>query len=309
MLQVIDDITAFSPPEHAIVTSGTFDGVHEGHKKILKSIINTAEKQNGQSIVVTFWPHPRFVLKQNNELKLITTFEEKAALLDHLGIDFLVKIPFTKEFSQLSSEEFIKRVLVAGLATKKLVIGYDHKFGKNREGSFEYLQENANSYGFEVQEIPRWDIETVGVSSSKIRHALSQGEIHIANGFLGRLYSISGFVKEGDRIGRSIGFPTANIEVPEHYKLIPTDGSYAVFIDWKGREFKGMLNIGQRPTVSGQERRIEVNIFNFEQEIYHEKLTIRFVKRLRAEKKFENIQELSDQLKKDKLLAESILEN
>ncbi|MEQ8239837.1 MAG: riboflavin biosynthesis protein RibF, partial [Cyclobacteriaceae bacterium] len=178
---VIDDIKGFSPPKHAIVTSGTFDGVHEGHKKILKNIINTAKTQNGQSVVVTFWPHPRFVLKQNNELKLITTFEEKASLLDDLGIDFLVKIPFTKEFSQLSSEEFITRVMVDGLATKKLVIGYDHKFGKNREGSFEYLQENSKRYGFEVQEIPRLDIETVGVSSSKIRNALYQGEIHIAN--------------------------------------------------------------------------------------------------------------------------------
>ncbi|MEQ8548266.1 MAG: bifunctional riboflavin kinase/FAD synthetase [Cyclobacteriaceae bacterium] len=306
---VIDDIKGFSPPKHAIVTSGTFDGVHEGHKKILKNIINTAKTQNGQSVVVTFWPHPRFVLKQNNELKLITTFEEKASLLDDLGIDFLVKIPFTKEFSQLSSEEFITRVMVDGLATKKLVIGYDHKFGKNREGSFEYLQENSKRYGFEVQEIPRLDIETVGVSSSKIRNALYQGEIHIANDFLGRMYSMSGFVKEGDRIGRSIGFPTANIEVPEHYKLIPIDGSYAVYVDWKGREFKGMLNIGQRPTVSGQERRIEVNIFNFDEDIYHERLTIRFVKRLRAEKRFNNIQELSDQLKRDKLLATNILED
>ncbi|MFT5640614.1 MAG: riboflavin kinase/FMN adenylyltransferase [Cyclobacteriaceae bacterium] len=307
-MEIIDDINTFSAPSHAIVTSGTFDGVHVGHKKILKNIIQTAKEQSGQSVVITFWPHPRFVLKQNNDLKLITTFEEKAELLSELGIDFLVKIPFTKEFSQLSSDEFIKKVMVEGLQTRKLVIGYDHKFGKNREGSFDYLQKNSERYGFEIKEIPRQDIETIGVSSSKIRTALSNGDIHIANEFLGRMYAMSGIVKEGDRIGRSIGFPTANIEVPEHYKLIPTDGSYAVYVGWNGKEFKGMLNIGQRPTVSGQERRIEVNIFDFDKSIYNERLTIRFVKRLRDETKFENIQHLRDQLKKDKVKAMNILE-
>lgn len=305
---VIDDLSTFDPPAHAVVTSGTFDGMHIGHQKILKKITDISHRQGGKTVVITFWPHPRFVLKKGHqELKLLTTFEEKVDLLSASGIDYLVKIPFTREFSELSSEQFIRKILVKGIHTKRLVIGHDHRFGKNREGGFDYLKANSASYGFEVEEIPRQDIEHVGVSSTRIRKALASGEIHEAHEFLGRHYSLSGFVMDGDRIGRSIGFPTANIDVPEPYKLIPADGAYAVLVDWKGNRYGGMLNIGQRPTVSGEERRIEVNIFNFEEDIYNERLTIHFIRLLRKEQKFESIERLKEQLDRDKAMANALL--
>ncbi|WP_421871306.1 bifunctional riboflavin kinase/FAD synthetase [Marinoscillum sp.] len=307
-MQLIEDLKDFSAPEYSVVTSGTFDGVHYGHQKILSKISQIAKKKGGKSIVLTFWPHPRFVLKKDSsDLKLLTTFEEKAQLLEENGIDFLVKIPFTKEFSELTSDQFIRQILVDKLKTQKLVIGYDHRFGRNREGGFDYLMEHSHEYGFEIEEISRQDIENVGVSSTKIREALAEGEIHIANDFLGREYSITGFVKDGDRIGRSIGFPTANLDIPESYKLIPADGAYAVRVRVDQELFQGMLNIGQRPTVSGQERRIEVNIFDFNADIYNARIKVEFVRLLRKEQKFGSIDELKDQLNKDRLQAIDIL--
>jgi len=307
-MKLIDDLSQFAAPAYSVVTSGTFDGVHVGHQKILQKIVQEARKRDGKSIVLTFWPHPRFVLKKDaGDLKLLTTFEEKVELLAQNGIDYLVKIPFTKEFSELTSDQFIRQVLVEKLNTKLLVIGYDHRFGKNREGGFDYLMEHSGEYGFAIKEISRKDIEDVGVSSTLIRNSLGEGNIHIANDFLGRPYSLSGFVKDGDRIGRSIGFPTANIDVPEAYKLIPADGAYAVLVSFDGQKFQGMLNIGQRPTVSGQERRIEVNLFNFDADIYNQRLTIEFIKLLRTERKFESIGRLKEQLSLDKLEAIRIL--
>ena len=307
-MKIIDDLSDFRFSAETVVTSGTFDGVHVGHQKILRNIAQVAKSQCLKSVVVTFWPHPRFVLKKNSEsLKLLTTFEEKAQFIAQNGIDYLVKIPFTKEFSELSSEAFIRQVIVDKLNTKRLVIGYDHRFGKNREGGFEYLSANAARYGFEVDEIPREDIEQVGVSSTKIREALCQGSVDTANEFLGRKYSLTGFVIEGDRIGRSIGFPTANLDVPESYKLIPRDGAYAVWVELHQNRYMGMLNIGVRPTVSGEERRIEVNIFDFNKDIYNERLTVYFYQLLRNEEKFASISALKDQLEKDKKQAIIIL--
>lgn len=307
-MQIIDDLSDFCFSAETVVTSGTFDGVHIGHQKILNNITQIAKSQNLKSVVVTFWPHPRFVLKKNSEsLKLLTTFEEKAQFIAQSGIDYLVKIPFTKEFSEMSSEAFIQKVIVDKINTKRLVIGYDHRFGKNREGGFEYLQKNSARYGFVVDEIPREDIEQVGVSSTKIREALYEGKVDAANEFLGRRYTLSGFVIEGDRIGRSIGFPTANLDVPEAYKLIPHDGAYAVWVELHKHRYMGMLNIGVRPTVSGEERRIEVNIFDFNNDIYNERLTVHFYKLLRKEEKFANIEALKEQLEKDKKLAIAIL--
>ena len=309
-MQLIENLSEFEAPDYAVVTSGTFDGVHYGHQKILKKIGQIARSKNGKSIVLTFWPHPRFVLKKDaSDLKLLTTFEEKAQLLEANGIDYLVKIPFTREFSELSSDQFIREVLVDKLQTKKLVIGYDHRFGKNREGGFDYLMEHSNEYGFEIEEISRQDIENVGVSSTNIRKALADGDIHVANEFLGRAYSITGFVKDGDRIGRSIGFPTANLDIPESYKLIPADGAYAVRTYVDGQQYLGMLNIGQRPTVSGEERRIEVNIFDFNDDIYNARIKVEFVRLLRKEQKFGSIDELKEQLNKDRLHAIDILNN
>ena len=301
---LVDNLEDFKCVDHSIVTSGTFDGVHVGHQKILRQLVDTAKFHKGQSIVITLWPHPRFVLNRDPEsLKLLSTFEEKAALIEEMGVDILLKVPFTKDFSELSSQSFIEDIIIKKLNTEVLIIGYDHRFGKNREGGFDYLMEHASEFGFEVKEIPREDIDHAGVSSTRIRHALAAGEVHIAGELLGRHYSLSGFVKDGDRIGRSIGFPTANIDVPEAYKLVPCDGAYAVYIHLGNEKFQGMLNIGWRPTVSGQERRIEVNIFNFDREIYNKRLTIEFVQLLRKEKKFGSIELLKDQLNKDKLQA------
>ncbi len=307
---LVDDIETFKCSDHSIVTSGTFDGVHVGHQKILRQLVETARQNNGQSIVITLWPHPRFVLKKDpGSLRLLSTFEEKASLIEKLGVDILLKIPFTHEFSEISSETFIRDILIQKLKTNVLIIGYDHRFGKNREGSFEYLKEHSDQFGFEVMEIPREDVDHMGVSSTRIRDALAKGEVHEAADLLGRNYALSGFVKDGDRIGRSIGFPTANIDVPETYKLIPGDGAYAVYVHLEGKKYDGMLNIGWRPTVSGQERRIEVNIFNFDQDIYNRRLTVEFVRLLRKEKKFRGIEELKNQLNQDKQEALQVLSN
>src|SRR5690606_20226242 len=212
--------------------------------------------------VVTFWPHPRLILYPDDDsLKLLSTFEEKVKHFEELGIDQVVRIPITKDFSQLSSDAFIRKVLVEKIATRYLVIGYDHRFGKNREGSFEYLNENADKYGFQVEEIPRQDIDHVGVSSSKIRHALEEGDIFTANEYLGRPYQLAGKVVQGDQLGRSWGFPTANLMIPDRYKLIPKDGIYACRVQWKGQRYDGMMYIGVRPTLNGIQRNIEVNIF------------------------------------------------
>lgn len=301
--QTIPDIS------NAIVTSGTFDGVHFGHKKILKKIVKTARDINGKSIVLTFWPHPRFVLfPEEKTLKLLTTFEEKARLLEEVGIDYLVKVEFTQAFSQLSSETFIQHMLVEKLKTKKLIIGYDHRFGKNRSGSFEYLKENSDSFGFEVEEIPRQDIDDVGVSSTKIRQALFHGEVKLAAEYLGRHYSLIGEVISGNKIGTQLGFPTANIQVLEDFKLVPKDGAYAVRIKAGALWYKAMLNIGIRPTVGGLHRVIEAHIFDFDSEIYGQSIEVEFVAYLRDEKKFDSLEDLRHQLQKDKMSSLTLLE-
>ena len=308
-MKIYQGIEEFNPVQNAVVTSGTFDGVHQGHKVILKKLIQLAEKRQGESVVLTFWPHPRFVLYPNDtSLKLLSTFQEKASYLSDLGIDHLIKIEFTKKFSQLSSEEFIHNILIDKIGTKLLVIGYDHRFGKNREGSFQYLANNSHKYGFEIEEIPRQDIENIAVSSTKIRNALESGEIKTANEFIGNNYRLTGKVIKGSQIGRDLGFPTANIVVEESYKLIPADGAYAVKIGYQDRWHNGMLNIGFRPTVNGTTRTIETHIFDFNQNLYGQVLTIGFVEKIRGEKKFENLDALSKQLTLDRKDAMKILD-
>jgi len=307
-MKIYHNVDDFTRLEYAVVTSGTFDGVHLGHQKILSRLKEIAEKNNGETVVITFWPHPRFILRpDDNSLKLLNTFEEKAELLKEQGIQHLIRIPFTKEFSQLSSEEFITKILVKTIGTKKLVIGYDHRFGKNREGSFEQLKLNGPTYGFDVEEIPRQDVDHIGVSSTKIRQALEQGDLETSKHLLGRNYSISGRVIKGDKLGRLMGFPTANIEIDTHHKLIPMDAIYAVKVRYEHEQFDGMLYIGNRPTVNGTTRNIEVNIFNFNRDIYGENLTINFIKLIRHDMKFEDLEKLKQQLAEDKKNALSIL--
>jgi riboflavin kinase / FMN adenylyltransferase len=303
-MKIYHGVEDFVRLDYAVVTSGTFDGVHLGHQKILSRLREIAQFERGESVVITFWPHPRLVLHpEDTTLKLLNTFEEKAELLKTQGINHLIRIPFTKEFSQLSSQDFIDKLLVNTIGTKKLVIGYDHHFGKNREGSFEQLKLNGPKFGFQVEEIPRQDVDHIGVSSTRIRQALEVGDIEIATHFLGSQYSITGRVVIGDKLGRVLGYPTANIEIENKNKLIPADGIYAVTIKHEHNIYRGMLYIGIRPTINGVKRNIEVNIFDFNKEIYGESLTIYFHSLIRQDKKFNDLEELKTQLHQDKIDA------
>lgn len=307
-MRVIDSLDDFEKPDYAAVTIGTFDGVHIGHQAILNRVVEDAKINHGKSVLITFWPHPRFILnKDADKLKLLTTFDEKVKLVSDLGVDYIIKIAFTPSFSQLSADEFVKEVLLSKVGTKKLFIGYDHHFGNNREGNIQFLHKNASRYGFVVNEISKQEIDHIAVSSTEIRKALESGETHLSNSLLGRNYSICGTVVDGNKRGKSLGFPTANVKVVETYKLLPSDGAYAIkaFID--GNEHLGMLNIGFKPTVQGTERTIEAHLFNFDADIYGENITIEFVKLLRKEMKFEDVDALIDQLNKDKEIALSIL--
>ena len=301
----IDEIPAI---KNAIVSQGTFDGVHMAHKKIIERLKQIASIKNGESVIITFEPHPRIVLLPlDHGLQLLSTLNEKINLLEKVGIDHLIILPFTKEFSRLSSEQFIRNILVNKIKTNTLVIGYDHRFGKNREGSFEHLKNSASLYEFEVEEIPEQDIDDIAVSSTKIRQALLNNDIQTAQKYLGNSYSLEGKVIKGNQLGRTIGYPTANIEVENSYKLIPQDGVYAVWVWYNKARFGGMLNIGNNPTIKDKGRSIEVNIFDFEKEIYTENLKIEFVSKLRNEEKFDGLDALKNQLHLDKQNALAIL--
>ena len=307
-MKIYQGLTDFHPPKNPVVTSGTFDGLHLGHQKILNRLQELAKSKGGETVLLTYWPHPRLVLQpSSNSLRLLSTFSEKVNLLREMGIDHLIILPFTEEFSQMSSEEFIGKILIDKIQTKTLVIGYDHKFGKNREGSFEYLQAHSNLFGFEIEEISRQDVDELGVSSTKIRNALTQGDIKTATKYLGRPYEISGLIVLGQQIGRSIGFPTANIQVEDQYKLLPRDGAYAVHVQVKGIRYKAMLNIGDRPTVEGDKKTIEAHLIDFQGDLYGLELTIYFEAFLREEKKFDSLEALKNQLMLDREQAIFIL--
>jgi riboflavin kinase / FMN adenylyltransferase len=302
------DLDTFKKLDFAVVTSGTFDGVHLGHQKILDCLKETAQKKGGESVIITFFPHPRMVLFNDSQnLKLLNTISEKIQLLEHFGIDHLVIIPFTREFSEIDSQTFIQDILIEKIGAKVLVIGYDHRFGKNREGGFEYLKENAAEFGFEVVEIPRHDVESIGISSTIIRNSILAGDVQQASLLLGSNYTLTGKVVKGKQLGRTLGYPTANIYVVEDYKLIPTDGVYAVYVTYNNKIFKGVLNIGKRPTIEGKDRTIEVNIFDFDKEIYGENLSISFEKKIRDEKKFDSLDALKAQITIDTISAKHIL--
>ncbi|MEN8885470.1 MAG: bifunctional riboflavin kinase/FAD synthetase [Winogradskyella sp.] len=286
-----------------VVTIGTFDGVHIGHQKIIKRVIKLAKQQGFEPVVLTLFPHPRMVLQKDNSIKLLHTINERIDLLKSMGIADVVVKEFTKAFSNLSAQDYVKSILIDELNTKQIVIGYDHHFGKNRSANITDLKDFAKIYNFSVEEISAQDIKDVTVSSTKIRTALSRGEVDLANSYLGYNYFITGTVIKGKGIGKTINFPTANIHINEAYKLIPNNGVYIVKSQYKNQTLFGMMNIGTNPTVNGKTRSIEVYFFNFNEDIYNSELKIEFLKRLRSEQKFENIEVLKQQLNIDKVNA------
>ena len=307
-MKVIDHFHELDDCTLPIVTSGTFDGVHSGHLKILSGLVRQARDRGGESVVITYWPHPRFVLGMgSSSLKLLSTFDEKVRLLSDIGIDYLLKVRFSKEFSELSPENFVKKILIKGIKAKKFIIGYDHRFGKNQVGDINFLKKNKNRFGLEIEEISRLDVDQVGISSTNIREALAAGDVDTAHGYLGRHYSISGIVIRGDQIGRKIGYPTANLFIPENYKLIPSDGVYAIFVYLGFERFHGMLNIGWRPTIKGKKKTIEAHFFDFNKDIYGRHLRVELVAIIRKEIEFNHLDDLKAQLDKDSRAAKKLL--
>ena len=300
-MKVHENIEAVEQLKNPVVTIGTFDGVHIGHQAIFNKMKEEAAKIGGETVVITFFPHPRIVLGLDNaQLRFINQQNKKIALIEKAGIDHLIIIKFTKEFSLKTSDEFIKGMVIDKINPAIIVIGYDHHFGKNREGNFNLLNSYSKQYGFKLIQVEAQVIDDITVSSSKIRKLLEAGNVGEANALLGYVYSITGKVVKGKSIGKDIGFPTANIETGDEYKLIAAVGVYACLIEYKGKRYKGMSNIGFRPTIDHGDLTIEVNIFDFNQQIYGEEITIYFVERLRNEKKFDSLQALVEQLNKDK---------
>jgi len=297
---IIENTSDFNGEYPTVVTIGTFDGVHLGHKKIIDKLISSAAGNRLKTTILTFFPHPRMVLQQNNDLKLITTLEEKKSILEDAGLDQLLVYPFTKEFSRLSALEFVRDILVEKLHVKKVIIGYDHRFGRNRTATIDDLIEFGSLFNFEVEQIPAEEIDEVSISSTKIRNALIEGDIETANAFLGHSFMISGSVVNGKEVGRKIAFPTANLQVEEPYKLIPKDGVYVVESLLNGNTTYGMMNIGFNPTVKGTKKTIEIHFFGIQENLYNQKIRVHLLKRLRDEKHFDSLDALKNQLKKDK---------
>lgn len=291
------------PDKESAVTIGTFDGVHVGHQKIIKRLVKIAREKELQAAVLTFFPHPRMVLQRDANIKLINTIDEKSQLLESLGVDHLVIHEFTQDFSRLTALEFVRDILVNKLKVKHLIVGYDHRFGRNRSANIDDLKEFGEIYEFDITEISAQEIDEVAVSSTKIRSALKEGDIVKANTYLGYNFILTGTVIEGKNLGSKIGFPTANIKIEETYKLIPKKGSYIVKVHVSQREVFGMMNIGENPTIEGKEASIEVHLFDFESNIYNQTLKIELLERLREEQKFDSITGLKQQLKKDKEIS------
>jgi riboflavin kinase/FMN adenylyltransferase len=292
----------------SVITIGSFDGVHVGHQSILKKIISYSASNNCESVVLTFFPHPRMVLQGDDSIKLLNTLKEKAKLFSKIGLNNLIIHPFDKEFSRLSAEDFVKNILVEKLNIQKIIIGYDHRFGRNRSANIEDLIAFGEKYDFEVEQISAQEISEISVSSTKIRKFLSEGEVETSNKFLDYPYFITGKVVKGNQIGRTINFPTANIEIPENYKLIPKDGVYIVSCNIESFNYFGMANIGTNPTVSGLEQKIEVHFFSFNKDIYNLEIQVDFHHRIRDEIKFDSLNDLKEQLNKDSQYSKNFIE-
>ncbi len=324
-MQIYHHIKNFKRLKNAAVTIGTFDGVHLGHQQIIKELVEESKQSGGESVILTFFPHPRMILNpENHELKMINTMAEKANILHQLGVDHLIITPFTRDFSNLTAEAYIKEVLIEQIGMKQMVIGYDHRFGKDRCGGLAELKEFSEVYHYTITEIAEEDVKEVAVSSTRIRTALNASDVDTANDLMGHPFTLSGKVIKGDQIGRTLGYPTANLFIEESYKLIPSDGIYAVTVEVstsrnKNQElrnpyqpkslhsetvpqvFKGMAYIGHRPTINGMSQNIEVNIFDFSAEIYHQNIKMNFLHFIRHDVKFEGLEKLIEQLAKDKL--------
>ncbi|MBB6500639.1 bifunctional riboflavin kinase/FAD synthetase [Pedobacter cryoconitis] len=300
-MKIYNHLSEFKRLNNAVATIGTFDGVHFGHQKIINRLCELAKSTGGESVILTFFPHPRLIIDpENQDLKMINTIEEKAEILAELGVDHLIITPFTRDFSNLSPAEYIKNILVDTIGIKQLIVGYDHRFGKNRTGSMTDLVAFSGPYNYQIEEIKEQDINDVAVSSTKIRKSLLDGQVGLAATYLGYNFSLYGPVIKGDKIGRTIGFPTANIFIEQPYKLIPSDGIYAVTVEMENESYKGMAYIGQRPTINGMTRNIEVNIFDFNKEIYGQYIKMNFMEFLRHDVKFTGLEALKLQLQQDK---------
>jgi len=308
-LKTYNSIFNFSSQKKTILTLGTFDGVHIGHQSILDKLKKATHHGYYESVVLTFFPHPRMVLQQDTSIKLLNTIDEKAELLDKFGIDNLIIHPFDAAFSNLSAEEFVKEILVDRLNIHKIIIGHDHRFGKNRTADIGDLISFGKKYGFEVEQINAHEIDEIAISSTKIRKALMEGNIKLANQFLGYSYFISGKVIEGKKIGRTLGFPTANIQINESYKLLPKNGVYIVFSEINDIPYFGMMNIGNNPTIGENEQSIEVHYFDMSENIYNKKLKISILEHIRDERKFNSLSDLQAQLEKDKLFSLNYIQN
>lgn len=298
----------FKPTKKTIVTLGTFDGVHIGHQKIIEKLLQNAKEYDCESLILTFFPHPRMVLQEGSDIKLLNTIDERSVLLDKLGLDNLIIHPFDKEFSQLSAEEFVKTILVDTFNIQKIIIGYDHRFGRNRTANIDDLILYGEKFGFEVEQISAQEINEVSISSTKIRNAILDGNMALANEYLGYNYNLSGIVSKGKQLGRTIGFPTANLKIAEEYKLIPKNGVYIVKSILNQITVFGIMNIGVNPTVNGENLSIEVHFLDFDADLYDEKITISIIDRIRDEQKFESVALLKLQLEKDKNTAFSYID-
>ena len=309
-MKIIQDSSVLVNTNYNVCTVGYFDGVHLGHQKIIEKLVTDASKNKGKSILVSFWPHPRKVLYPNDHFDYIQSNEDKFKSIEKLGVDVVYLIEFTKRFSKVTAEKFVNDILVNKLQINKLIIGYNHHFGYKREGNFNYLYNSKKNLAFEIEEVKKKEInKNFKISSSEIRNEILKGNLSKVNMMLGYLYSIKGEVIKGDGIGKKLNFPTANIKIHNDGKILPSDGVYAGYAIISDKKFIGMINIGKRPTVEGKERRVEMNIFDYSGMLYGKEMKISFIKRIRNEQKFKNLDDLSDQLRKDKLETIKIIEN
>lgn len=306
-MKIYTDLSDYTSTNKSFVTIGTFDGVHIGHQKVLSNLVHSAKKSGASSVLLTFFPHPRMVLQKDSDIKLINTIDERIKLLKKTGLELLVIQEFTKDFAEKTALDFVKNVLVDHLKISKLIIGYDHRFGKNREGNFEQLTAYGKTFGFDVVKISQQEIDHIAISSTKIRKAIELGNIEEANRYLGYAFMLTGEVVKGKNLGEKIGFPTANLEIKETYKLLPKTGSYIVKSELENETVYGMMNIGFNPTVKGKKQTIEIHFFDFNKDLYGKKIQIDVLKFLRDEQKFDNVENLINQLQKDKQKSMEII--